>query len=403
MSSELNLSIEQNRLVEQAASVHNLKNYEIITNVGSLKGDNYLGVLHTITLKSDEKLVYLILKSAHTDDKWRAVGKSQQAFAREGYIYSTIIPKLLKLQEEKGVSDGFSGFAKFYGSCLEEKKECILMQNLKGYGFDLWDRKKPMDDQHITLVFKEYARLHASSLAWKKLYPQEFQEYTKHLNFNIFEGGKEDKTIFFQNYFQTGFSAVESNDQATKALTRIKENITQLFRKSYTEGQERFVVIHGDCWCNNMLFSYQDDQKTPQKVCFIDWQLSKISSPATDLAYFFCVCASKANFHNLTKYLQIYHDQLAKNLKEFGCDPEEVFSYSALLEEWRKRAWYGAFMAISIIKLMLSDPDDAPSLENGENNQHVLQALTNFSSGKSHEHQTRLCDLLVFLDDHQYI
>lgn len=114
-----------------------------------------------------------------------------------------------------------------------------------------------MDDQHITLVFKEYARLHASSLAWKKLYPQEFQEYTKHLNFNIFEGGKEDKTIFFQNYFQTGFSAVESNDQATKALTRIKENITQLFRKSYTEGQERFVVIHGDCWCNNMLFSYQ--------------------------------------------------------------------------------------------------------------------------------------------------
>lgn len=132
MSSELNLSIEQNRLVEQAASVHNLKNYEIITNVGSLKGDNYLGVLHTITLKSDEKLVYLILKSAHTDDKWRAVGKSQQAFAREGYIYSTIIPKLLKLQEEKGVSDGFSGFAKFYGSCLEEKKECILMQNLKG-------------------------------------------------------------------------------------------------------------------------------------------------------------------------------------------------------------------------------------------------------------------------------
>lgn len=132
MSSEIYLSIEQKKLVEQAALVHNLKNYEIITNVGSLKGDNYLGVLHTITLKSEEKVVYLILKSAHTDDKWRAVAKSQQAFQREGYIYNTIIPKLLKLQKEKSVADGFSGFARFYGHCLEEKKECILMQNLKG-------------------------------------------------------------------------------------------------------------------------------------------------------------------------------------------------------------------------------------------------------------------------------
>ncbi|XP_066249546.1 uncharacterized protein [Euwallacea similis] len=400
MSAEL--TSEQRSLVEKAALASNFKDFEIIANVGSLKGDNYLGVLHTISVKpKNGSTLYLILKSAHSNDIVREKGRASYAFQRESFIYDTIIPRLRKLQEEKGISSPFTGSAEYYGSNLEEKKESILMKNLKEYGYKMWDRKKPMDDLHIIMAFKEYARLHAASFALKHLHPEEFQELTKDIHLNVFEGSPNRTNDFFDNYFRSGLIAVNGSKKAEASLMRMQSRIKDLFKDNVTQGTERFVVIHGDCWCNNMLFKYQEDNKTPSKVCFIDWQLSKLASPVIDLTYFFCVCCSRKTYPNLTKYLKIYHDTLSHNLKEFGCNSEELFSFQALLEEWNGKCWYGVFMSLMIIKLMLLDSEEAPALE--QEGQSLLDTLSCFSTKQAGEYSEKLCDLVEFMVDSGYL
>ncbi|XP_066150206.1 uncharacterized protein [Euwallacea fornicatus] len=396
------LTIEQRSLVEKAAEACNLEDFEIITDVGSSKGDNYLGVLHTVTVKPKSgSSLHLIVKSAHSNEIVREKGQAHCTFQRESFVYSAIIPRLRKLQEEKGISNPFTGSAGYYGSNLEEKKECILMQNLKKYGYEMWDRRTPMDEAHIIMVFKEYARFHAASHALKHLHPEEFQELTKDIHMNVFESSSNRTTEYFKNYFRSGLIAVRGNKKVEAGLTRIQDGVKELFKANITRGRERFVVIHGDCWCNNMLFKYQEDKKTPSNVCFIDWQLSKLASPVIDLTYFFCVCASKETYPNLTKYLKIYHDTLSHNLKEFGCNPEEVLSFQALLEEWKGKCWYGVFMSLMIIKIMLLDSDEAPLLE--QEDKTLLEALSCFDIKQAEKYSEKLCDLVEFMVDSGYL
>ncbi|ENN80103.1 uncharacterized protein LOC109534047 [Dendroctonus ponderosae] len=399
------LTPEQTALVHQAASVQGLKEYKININPGSSKGDNYLGIIHSLAVEGNEASLFLILKTAHTSEEVRKANPIPQAFQREAFIYSIVIPRLQQIQEQYAISSPFTGVAQYYGSCLDLHKESILLQNLKECGYRLWDRKKPMDDAHIGLVFSEYARFHAASLAWRFHYPEEFSSLTKNMHQNVVEannpGSRERKKEKLNGYFQVGRAATQGNAKASAGIEKLRSEIAQLIERSHFLGRDRFVVLHGDCWCNNMLFKYHDNQpNSPSQVCFIDWQISKLGSPILDLAYFFSVCAPKELFANLHKYLAAYHQTMAKNLREFGCRPDEIFSWTQLLEDWNRNAWYGVFLAMMIIKLMLSDAEEAPAMNADAD---IISSLTNFSSRKEAEFEKRLCDLVEFMVDHNYI
>jgi len=67
------------------------------------------------------------------------------------------------------------------------------------------------------------------------------------------------------------------------------------------------VILHGDCWMNNMMFRYENNQ--PDAVKLIDFQISFYNSFANDLQYFIFSSAKADVITNsldelLTKYFE---------------------------------------------------------------------------------------------------
>lgn len=259
------LTPEQTALVHRAATLQGFTEYKITINPGSSKGDNYLGIIHSIVLEGDKDTLFLILKTAHSSEEVRKTNPIPQAFEREVFVYSTIIPRLQQIQEQHAISSPFTGVAQYFGSCLELHKEAILLQNLKECGYSLWDRKQPMDDAHIELVFAEYARFHAASLAWRFHRPEEFSSLTKDMHQNVVEannpGTRNERREKLNGYFQVGQVATQGNPKASRGIEKLRSEIGQLIERSQFLGRDHFVVLHGDCWCNNMLFTYSVSEK----------------------------------------------------------------------------------------------------------------------------------------------
>ncbi|XP_050296555.1 uncharacterized protein LOC126736306 [Anthonomus grandis grandis] len=410
--SVVQLTASQEKLIRSASEKCGITHYNINAEAGSTKGDNYLGIIYKITVTGNggNKVLHLILKSAHTSEHFRKEILLNKVFEREAYMYETAIASLQKFQEKYDLSQPFTGVAKFYGSNLEDNNEALLMENLKEYGYSLWDRMKPMDDTHVKAVFKEYAKFHAASMAFKAKEPKEFERVTRVIEKNVFEmneafNTEEKMEGFLKSYLTVGAAAAEGNEKATAILEKMRKNIKQTMEDAKNRNKENFVILHGDCWCNNILFKYGDKtKKIPSNVCFIDWQISKLGSPVLDLSYFYCACASPDDYQNLKSNLKTYHDTLSRYLRECDCDPDEIYSFDRFMDEWKRLVKHGIFLAFVIIKVMLTDSEDAPDItQKREDGGGIMDTFMSFQSSQEDEYNKRICKLLEFMDEEGYI
>lgn len=89
-----------------------------------------------------------------------------------------------------------------------------------------------------------------------------------------------------------------------------------------------------------------------------DFQVSRLHSPAIDVAYFFYMSAPKHVMDEVDKYLKIYYDSFANFLKELGSDPGLLFPFDAFLSHWKKYREFGLAMALCSFRFVLSEGDD---------------------------------------------
>ncbi|XP_018568332.1 uncharacterized protein LOC108908700 [Anoplophora glabripennis] len=356
MSSELT---EDQRNVLKAI-VHNESFYSFDVQRATPKGEGYMGSLFNISLKGERNNLELIFKQAEPTDNVEHKMFVRNAYLREIYIYNNVLNQFENFQKENNVINGFTGYAKIYGSSDKENNEYIILENLKGSGYKMWNRKVPMDDEHVALVFSEYGKFHAVSLAMKEKSPDLYDKLTE--NLDDFYGRSmsvEESKEMINNVLQIGFKAVESNDSAAQLFKRFADVAEKFLLEDMQNLDEQLVVTHADCWCNNMLFKYEGTQEIqkPNGVCFIDWQLSKIGSPVLDLAYFFFVCTTGNILHDYKKYLKIYHDSVTELLIQFSCDVEKVFPFTLLECHWKKYAKFGLYIALMTLSFMLCETE----------------------------------------------
>ncbi|KAJ8963391.1 hypothetical protein NQ318_018869 [Aromia moschata] len=60
--------------------------------------------------------------------------------------------------------------------------------------------------------------------------------------------------------------------------------------------------------------------------------------------------------------LVTYYNSFSDFLKSLGGDPEKLFPFSALRVHWRKYSLFGLISALSILRFMVCDKEDAPEL-----------------------------------------
>lgn len=258
-------------ILERIAKNEKFTEYKIETEAGSNHGDNYMGVMSAITIsgikeqngvKKTEQ-IHLLCKVPSSNEVRKKNFKSALIFNRELYVYSKVLPDLVRFQQEKGLSaaDSFLSFPKVYACEIDQEndKYILIMEDLRPQKYEMWPKEKVISLEHELLVMRELGKLHAISFAMKDQRPAEFEQYT------------DLKDPFCELCIYGKFRSF-SNKSIERAANVLKnpnhKKMMENFRKTYAQTIEEFllgessrefgIVAHGDCWNNNLLFQYND-------------------------------------------------------------------------------------------------------------------------------------------------
>lgn len=100
------------------------------------------------------------------------------------------------------------------------------------------------------------------------------------------------------------------------------------FKKVMTHGifevvkrnDSRFnVLCHGDLWCNNVMFKYNEDTGKVEDCLLVDYQMCFYNSPMLDLNYFiYTSLQHDLKMNKVDHIIQFYHQELVANLRKLG-------------------------------------------------------------------------------------
>src|SRR5699024_3696830 len=106
----------------------------------------------------------------------------------------------------------------------------------------------------------------------------------------------------------------------------------------------------------------------------------------------------------LEMFLRIYYDNFRKTVKEAGLDPQEVLTYDELVEQWKVYSKYGLFMTLFVMKVILSEVDEAPDLsELAEEGKNIIESITCAKSSNLEAVNQRIADVIVFMEERDYL
>jgi hypothetical protein len=251
------------KLVKAVSEEHGIHNHIITDIKTNQKGEGYLGEIFMITVKDADSDNHLdmVIKAAFIDEKVREMVPIRMSFQNEIYFYSTVHPALKKFEKERGVSSTVKFAPKCLKVSLQEQEEMLALENLRVSGFEIFDKTKILDEDHVELIFKTYGHFHAYSFA---LRDQEPEKYEKLANgcYNLY--AEFMKKSFFADHLVAINKLVESSfipgedDEVMKKYEKYRgRNIANIFHDVATENPKHSAILHGDCWSNNMMFKYE--------------------------------------------------------------------------------------------------------------------------------------------------
>jgi hypothetical protein len=123
-------------------------------------------------------------------------------------------------------------------------------------------------------------------------------------------------------------------------------------------------ILHGDFWNNNMLFKYADvegnetestaSSSIPVSLKLIDFQMSRIGHPLTDILYFMNASAKpEVRERHMESLLRHYYDTLTADLRLLGI-PLDNCSLQDFLNEYKRRSLMGLFFGGLIMSMGLA-------------------------------------------------
>jgi thiamine kinase-like enzyme len=361
----------------------NLENYSIHISGSTEKGDGYLGDVTFVDVRgtnTNEKKSYeFVIKSGKKSSQLREMIPVRNAFENEIYFYNEILPVFREFQAEKGITDPFDNTPKFYDSIIEEEMEVLILGNMKTNGYSLHDRFDPMDQEHIRKIIKVYGKLHAISFALRDQKPEVFKELGGKLTDMMKLSAKYIKPKEDRNNYEDiiKIAKEKKEDDVVAKLNILNERAKR--QNEITDPNDPYaVILHGDCWNNNFMFKYADNNKTKlSNVCFLDFQLSRLASPVYDLSYFLFTCLSEDDIPNFDEIVIVYYESLSEFLRKLGSDPDKMFPFEELQKQWKRFSLFGLTMLSSVIKVCLSDKDEVNDLaEVAESGRQITDAFT---------------------------
>ncbi|XP_022909654.2 uncharacterized protein [Onthophagus taurus] len=367
---KLEITDTAQNIIDQIVKSENIKNpSEISVSRGSQDGDGYVSKTYAISIKNDfGKDIKLFVKYLPDDMmlKWKTA--FIEAFYTEYNFYAEIYPAFNEFENSKNIKEPFNNVPKHFNTKMRNgETPPIVLENLRSLGYTLRDRKKPIDDAHLILPIKAFAKYHAVNYAMKDQQSETYKKLTsgpRDILGNYFlEFGMYDMIEKCVKQLTDSFDPI-LDKEIMEHCTNLDQKLVNYMKNIFREYDEYFIIAQGDCWSNNMMFLYQEETGLPIDVKLIDWQCQRISSPLFDFSYFFYTLATKKELDNAEYYLKLYYDTLSQRIAELGSDPEKLFPYHIFRDHWRKYSKFGLCMAFSVIKIQLFEKDEIPNILN---------------------------------------
>lgn len=252
--------------LHKIAVAQKMCNYKIEPSAVA-NGIGFLGIINSVTITGDiadseqcesQQKLHLIYKTPPCNEIRRKHLKSALVFGREIDMYTKVLPALMRIQAEKGLSadESFLAFPKLYAHEFDAQNDIyyLIMEDMRSKNFSIWPKNQTMPLDHVQRILKELGKLHALSFAMQDQRPREFAQFRQYndvVSELVFRGKA--------NAYMT-----ETIDRVIGALANPKHiEIMQHFRQTYIEridellngeSSKEFAVIgHGDCWNNNIM------------------------------------------------------------------------------------------------------------------------------------------------------
>ncbi|XP_042892720.1 uncharacterized protein LOC122266864 [Penaeus japonicus] len=245
-----------------------------------------------------------------------------------------------------------------FHSSLEENREVLFLEDLRPRGFKIFDRKRGLDVAQTKLILEELARLHAASYLLNTK-DTDLPEKYPILNMdwlNYADNARRNTHDMYSSIMDSAsklLHLIGGYEVAVAWLAENKEIAAEMIGRALRREPPFAVLCHGDCWNNNVLVRYNDEE-VPEEVMLIDLQVVRHASLATDLNYLFHTSVQGQILKdNLTSLLSHYHTCFGQVLKAGGCTPP--FSLPDLMQEYRNHLPYGLLMCLLAVVFGLSE------------------------------------------------
>ena len=184
--------------------------------------------------------------------------EKQDIFAKEAATYIDLHTPMLK--SLKGALD--EKFQPFAAKCIYKSTDptAIVFEDLKRLGFRLATVKHGLDLNHCLMVMRTIAQYHAASLVLRHQEPSRFVPFEE----NKFEDNNEMKGFFssITKALRRHMETWAGYEKYLNVLTKLEDSAMDTWLKAVKREDSGFnVLIHGDCWLNNMMFRYSQEDE----------------------------------------------------------------------------------------------------------------------------------------------
>ncbi|KAF4533013.1 hypothetical protein B566_EDAN000704 [Ephemera danica] len=379
----------------------------LVVAPGAQTGDNFMCVIHRLvadgTADNNQPChVSFIVKRSPDNRARREFFSLSLLYRNEINFYERVVPAL-----ERILTTSLSVPRCMASLCDASEVDALVLEDLRPDDFRMTPRNAGLDFKHCRLVLQELARLHAASFALKSREPQSFQKLKPFVKDLFFDPDRKPNfEPFIVSSYENAYRVILEyfdNDEENKYVNVMRklvnrgyELVSKIVRNTF---EKERVVNHGDCWIGNLLFRYSTITGEAEDVRFLDFQLTRVTSPAIDVTYalYTSACRGVLNLH-FDELLDSYHTTLSATLADLGLVVEKIFPRQRLSEEMTRCAAYGLAMCGIVVPAVYCPPECTPDLDavKGNSAMDFVKAYETLMKANTPECRNHLAEILKF-------